>query len=149
MASPNRLASVWSSDGFGRVEACCERRDVADWTLPVSDLDVSSFRVRCCSRVFWGEKYSSTGAVYRDDPSRNQGCDGSRHHVGIYLGSDIYCWRNLSESQRQGDGTWKQAARRRRLGGQRTKFFPAKLRSMPWSGRRWGRGSPEPSEAPN
>lgn len=63
--------------------------------------------------------------------------NGSRHHVGIHLGSDIYCWRNLSESQRQGDGTWKQAGRRRRLGGQRTKFFPANLCSMPWSGRRW------------
>jgi len=26
---------------------------------------------------------------------------------------------------------------------------PAKLCSMPWSGRRWGRGCSEPSEAPN
>jgi hypothetical protein len=58
-----RAARVWSSDGFGHVEACCKRRDVADWTVSVSDLDVSSFRVRCCGWVFWGRNTTQRGGV--------------------------------------------------------------------------------------
>jgi mono/diheme cytochrome c family protein len=35
------------------VEAGGKRRDVADWAMPVSGLDVVSFRVGRCGRVFW------------------------------------------------------------------------------------------------
>jgi mono/diheme cytochrome c family protein len=45
------------------VEACCKRRDVAEWTVPVSDLDVSSFWVHCCGRVFWGRNTPQRGCT--------------------------------------------------------------------------------------
>ena len=36
------------------MEACGKRRDVADWTMHVSSLDVVSLRVCCCGRIFRG-----------------------------------------------------------------------------------------------
>jgi mono/diheme cytochrome c family protein len=53
VASPIRLAGVRPAGGFGRLEAGSQRRDVADWTMPVSDLDVIGFRVGGCGRIFW------------------------------------------------------------------------------------------------
>ena len=41
-----------------------------------------------------------------NDLSRNQGCSGSRHYVGIHPGRDIYGRRNLSELHRKRDGAF-------------------------------------------
>jgi uncharacterized membrane protein len=47
---------------------------------------------------FGGELLLSGGVCRDNDPSRNQGRSGRRHHVGIYPSRDIYGWRNLSQS---------------------------------------------------
>ena len=146
LASPICLAGFRPSSGFGRVEARRKRRYVADWTMPVPGLDVASFRVCCCGRVFWGrvalERWGCSVIMY-------QGCSSRRHYVGIHPGRDIYGRRNPSEFHRKREGTWKQAARCCSLGSQRTNFFLSKLCSLPRSRRGWRRGRAEPPEAPN
>jgi hypothetical protein len=81
--------------------------------MPVSDLDVISFRVCCCGRIFWGRTAPQRrGCTMMITPLEIKGTVAAVITsvvvlVATFAASGIYRTHIL-----KGDETWKQAARR-------------------------------------
>ena len=145
LASPIRLACVRSFARFGCVEACCERCDVADWTMPVPDLDVTSFGFGCSNRVLWGRIGSQRR---KSTVMSNLEIKGATAAVvtsvvilvATFTAGGIYRNRLARETQ---PGDKPLAAESIVANGR--KSFPSELCSLPWPGCGWGRRCPQPS----
>ena len=108
-----------------------------------------SFRIRCCGRVFWRRNTPQRWRCTMMTPLEIRGAMAAVITsvvilVATFTAGGIYRDHRGRETQ---PGNKPLAAED--LVAKGTKFFPAKLCSMLWSGRRRGRGRSEPSEAPN